>query len=60
MDAFVPCDKCSMRSYVHVELDTGLPLSFCAHCYRANEEALWAYTVRMVDMRHLLHQEVTA
>lgn len=60
MDAFVPCDKCGQRAYVHVELDTGGTLSWCAHDYRANEEALWAYTVRVVDMRHLLHEEVSA
>lgn len=56
MDAFVPCDKCGQRSYVHVVLDVDdLPLSFCKHDYEANADALMAYTIRTVDMRHLLH-----
>lgn len=54
------CDACGARAYVHVELDMGLPLSLCAHHARTHEEALMAYAVRVVDMRHLLHEEVTA
>jgi hypothetical protein len=48
------CDQCGARAYVHVEIDTGLPLSFCAHHYRANEEALYAYAKKVVDLRHQL------
>lgn len=54
MDDFTPCDRCGARAYVHTELDTGLSLSWCAHHYRANEEALYAYTERVIDLRHQL------
>lgn len=57
MDAFVPCDKCGQRAYVHVVLDVDdLPLSFCAHHWTVNADALMAYTIRTVDLRHLLHE----
>ena len=48
------CDRCSSRAYVFVTLDTGLPLAFCGHCYRANEEALMAYAIDIDDQRALL------
>jgi hypothetical protein len=58
--AFVPCDACGMRSYVHVVLDVDdLPLSFCSHDWAIHADALLAYTVRTVDMRHLLHEAVS-
>lgn len=55
------CDRCNARAYYFVTIDTDdLPLSFCAHHGSQYEEALMAYAVRVVDMRHLLHEEVTA
>lgn len=56
MDAFTPCDKCGMRAYVHVVIDTGLPLSFCGHHADTYADALLAYTIRTIDLRHLLHE----
>ena len=56
---FVPCDRCGQRAYVHVVLDIDdLPLSFCSHHYRMNEDALLAYVTRTVDLRHVLHEGV--
>lgn len=55
VEVFVPCDRCGYRAYVHVVLDVDdLPLSFCAHHYQEQADALMAYTIRTVDMRHLL------
>lgn len=49
------CDACGARAYVHVIMDVDdLPLSFCSHCWTANEEALSAYTTRTVDLRDTL------
>ena len=48
------CDRCPAIAYVTTELDTGLSLTWCAHHYAANEEALVAYTERIIDMRHVL------
>lgn len=48
------CDRCNAHAYVFITIDTGLPLSFCAHHYAANEEALMAYAVDIQDERHLL------
>ena len=53
--AFTPCDECGVQAYVHVTIDTGLSLTFCAHHYQARAEQLAAYTEKVIDMRHLLH-----
>ena len=49
------CDECGAQAYVHVTIDTGLPLSFCAHHWAKRAEQLAAYTTHTVDMRHLLN-----
>lgn len=49
------CDKCGAQAYVTTTLDTGLPLTWCAHDYQARQDALTAYTTHLVDMRHQLH-----
>ena len=50
------CDRCNANAYVHVVLDTGLPLSFCAHHARVYDEALSPYVLaeHTLDERHLL------
>lgn len=48
------CDRCEAHAYVHVMLDSGGILSWCAHHYREHEEALMAYAVNVQDERHLL------
>lgn len=54
------CDRCNAQAYVTTMLDTGLSLTWCAHHFRAFEEALMAYTVGVIDMRHELHHEGAA
>ena len=49
------CDKCGAQAYVTTTLDTGLPLTWCAHDYQVRQDALTAYTTHLVDMRHQLH-----
>jgi hypothetical protein len=53
---FIPCDRCGVRAFVHVTLDTLLPLSFCLHHFQALEEALTPYELveHRVDERKLL------
>ena len=48
------CDKCGATAYVTTTIDTGLPLSWCAHHYAEHEAALSPYVIAEDDQRHLL------
>ena len=58
------CDKCSTRAYVLVVLkwSPGLPhageLMFCAHCFRAAEDAIQPYVSMVVDERWQLTEGI--
>lgn len=49
------CDECGAQAYVTTILDTGLHLTWCAHDFSKREESLAAYTVNLIDTRHLLN-----
>ena len=50
------CDRCGAAAYVHVMLDTGLPLSWCAHHWVKLADAMSPYVLpeHTIDERHLL------
>ena len=58
------CDRCSARAFVLVVLkwSPGLPhageLSFCAHDYRAVEEAIAPYVSLIIDERWTLRKHI--
>lgn len=56
--------ECGARAYVAVMIPAGrsglLPLYFCAHHFRASEDALRKVAVRILDERFLLEDGVAA